>query len=451
MTDLAFDSAIKLADRVRRRELSAVELVEHCIARIERLDGAINAVVVRDFERALAQARAADDALSSGEQIGPLHGVPVTVKEAFDMASFPTTWGDPELRAHIATRDDPAIARLRAAGAIVLGKTNVCTRLQDLQTFNGIYGTTNNPWDLTRSPGGSSGGSAAALAAGFAALELGTDLAGSIRNPAHACGVYGHKPTYQVIPTWATTPPQFISTGDLTTAGPLARSAEDLALALDVLAGPTEYQAPAWRLSLPRGTRALSQYRVAFWLHDSLAPVAREISDRGQQLADLLARLGAQVSDSVRPECDAARADELFRRLVETLVNPMSTLSHRDWLALEEERTKLRHTWREFFQLWDVLVCPVAPTAAIEHDRTPMRQRTLRVDGVEQPFFRQLFWSGLATASYLPSTAFPVGLNAQRLPIGLQAIAAEYHDHIGIDFVFQVAREIGGFTAPPQT
>ena len=449
MAELAYDSALKLADRVRRRELSALELVEHCIARIERLDGDINAVVVRDFEHALMQARLADEALSSGEHIGPLHGVPVTVKEAFDLAAFPTTWGDPELLTHIATRDDPAVARLRAAGAIVLGKTNVATRLQDLQTSNEIYGCTNNPWDLARSPGGSSGGSAASLAAGFAALELGTDLGGSIRNPAHACGVYGHKPSYNVIPTNATSPPQFLSTGDLGTVGPLARTAEDLALALDLLAGPNEFQLAAWRLSLPRRSRPLRDYRVAFWLQDAHAPVAREIADRGQQLAQLLAGLGAQVSDHARPECDALRADEMFRRLVDALVNPGSTLTHRQWLALEEERTKLRHIWREFFQLWDVLVCPVAPTAAIPHDHTPMRQRKLRVDGVELPFFQQLFWSGLATTSYLPSTAFPVGLNAQGLPVGLQAIGAEYHDHICIEFVTHVAKEIGGFIAPP--
>lgn len=449
MAELAFDSAIRLADRIRRRELSAVELVEHCIARIERFDGSINAVVVRDFERALARARSADDSLSSGERVGPLHGVPITVKDAFDIASFATTWGDPDLRTHIATRDDPAVARLRAAGAIVLGKTNVSTRLQDLQTFNEIFGCTNNPWDLTRSPGGSSGGAAASIAAGFAALELGTDLGGSIRNPAHACGVYGHKPTYGVIPTSATSPPQFVSMGDLVTVGPLARSAEDLALALDLLVGPNEFQSAAVRLSLPRRTRSLRDYRVAFWLHDGHAPVAREISDRGQQLAQLLARLGAQVSETARPECDATRADDVFRRLVDGLVNPASALTHRQWLTLEEERTKLRHLWREFFQLWDVLVCPIAPTAAIAHDRTPLRQRKLLVDEMEVPFFQQLFWSGLATASYLPSTAFPVGLNAQGLPIGLQAIGAEYHDHVCIDFVTQVAREIGGFVAPP--
>jgi amidase len=449
LTDIAFDSAVHLADRIRRRDISSRELVEHCIARIERLDPKINAIVVRDFDRALAQAQAADEALAAGESGGPLHGVPITVKEAFDVASFPTTWGDPQLATHIATRDDPAVARLRAAGAIVLGKTNVSTRLQDLQTFNDIYGRTNNPWDLARSPGGSSGGSAASIAAGFAAPELGTDLGGSVRNPAHACGVYAHKPTYNLIRTCATTPPQFVSSADLVTAGPLARNPSDLALALDLMSGADEFRVGAWQLTLPRRSKPLRDYRVAFWLEDAHAPVTQEIVSRGQQLAQLLANLGAQVSEHARPEYDAGRMDEIFRGLLDALVNPRSRLTHRQWLALEEERTRLRYIWREFFQLWDVLVCPIAPTAAIEHDRTPMRERTLRIDGIDVPFFQQLFWPGLATASYLPATAFPVGPNADGLPLGLQAIGAAYHDHVCIDFVAQVAREIGGFRAPP--
>jgi amidase len=448
VSELVFDTAVRLAARIKRRELSAQELLEHFIRRIERDDGALNAIVVRDFERARAHAHAADENQAAGEHLGPLHGVPVTVKESFDVAALATTWGDTALKSHIATRDDPTIARLRAAGAIVLGKTNVSTQLQDLQAANAVYGITRNPWDLARSPGGSSGGSAAALAAGFSSLELGTDLAGSVRNPAHSCGVYGHKPTFNIVPTHATTPPQVLSIADMAVAGPLARSAEDLALAMDLLAGPDEFQAGGWHLELRRRSKPLRQYRIAFWMHDSQAPVSREVANRCQQLADLLARLGVQVSDTARPECTSGQLNTLFRKLLAATINADHSLSHTAWLALEHERTKLRYLWKEFFQLWDILICPIAPTTAIAHDPSPLRGRKLRVDDTEVPFFQQLFWSGLATSCYLPSTAFPTGLSAEGLPIGLQAIGAEYHDYMTIDFAAQLAREIGGFVPP---
>jgi Asp-tRNA(Asn)/Glu-tRNA(Gln) amidotransferase A subunit family amidase len=229
MTDLAFLPATELARRVRRGELSSCELLQHFIARIERLDGGINAVVVRDFERARVQADAADAARARGELRGPLHGVPITVKESFDVPGLPTTWGFEHLRHHTATRHALAVQRLVEAGAIVLGKTNVPTALADWQSFNPVYGTTRNPWDPSRTPGGSSGGSAAALAAGFSALELGSDIGASIRNPAHYCGVYGHKPTYGVVPYEGHLLPGIVQPGDISVAGPLARSARDLA------------------------------------------------------------------------------------------------------------------------------------------------------------------------------------------------------------------------------
>src|SRR5262245_3274794 len=200
MSDVAFRPAVDLARMLRSKEIGSLELTEHYIARIERLDREINAVVVRDFERARAAARAADARLAAGETAGPLHGVPMTIKDSYDVRGLPTTWGIPLFKDNVASRDAEVVARLKRAGAVFLGKTNVPFSLGDFQSYNEIYGVTRNPWDLGRTPGGSSGGSAAALAAGLTGLECGSDIGGSIRNPAHYCGVYGHKPTWGIVP-----------------------------------------------------------------------------------------------------------------------------------------------------------------------------------------------------------------------------------------------------------
>jgi amidase len=199
---LAFASATELARKIRDKEISSRELTDYYIGRIERFDGDLNAVIVRDFQGARDAADAADAALAKGESLGPLHGVPMTIKESYDIAGTPTTWGIPQFKDNIATTDSDTVAKYKAAGAHFMGKTNVPLQLADFQSYNDIYGTTNNPWNTQRIPGGSSGGSAAALAAGMTGLESGSDIGGSIRNPAHFCGVYGHKPTWGVVPAW---------------------------------------------------------------------------------------------------------------------------------------------------------------------------------------------------------------------------------------------------------
>ncbi|MGB1007648.1 MAG: amidase family protein, partial [Thalassobaculaceae bacterium] len=199
MTELWFDSAVSLAAKIKAREISARELLDIYLARADQYHGALNAIIWRDDVAARARADAADAALAAGEDWGPLHGVPMTVKEAYDWAGSPSTWGDPVFKGNVAAEDSLAVARLKNAGAVIFGKTNVPRHLADWQSFNAIYGTTNNPWDVTRVPGGSSGGSAAALAAGLTALEAGSDIGASIRNPAHYCGVYGHKPTFNIL------------------------------------------------------------------------------------------------------------------------------------------------------------------------------------------------------------------------------------------------------------
>ena len=295
MTD-PFSTATELAAAIRQKEVSSLELTDMYIDRIERYDRRINAVVVHDFERGRAAARAADEALARGDDTGPLHGVPMTVKEAYKVTGLPTTWGVPELHHNIAAEDADYVRRLKAAGAVIFGKTNVPLNLGDFQSFNEIYGTTNNPWDLTRTPGGSSGGSSAALAAGLTALEAGSDIGGSIRNPAHFCGIYGHKPTWGIVSDEGHALPGMVAPTDIAVVGPMARCAEDLALSMDIVAGAGRTDRVGWQLNLPQPTKTrLSDFRVAILTNHPRAPVSAEMADRVQQIGDRLARLGATV------------------------------------------------------------------------------------------------------------------------------------------------------------
>ncbi len=257
MASLCFESALRIAAQLRGRELGAVECLEYFRARVERLNPALNAIVVLDWERAYEGARRADQALAQGQPVGALHGVPMTIKESFDVAGLPTTWGDRAL-SYVAERDDPVVERLKAAGAVIFGKTNVPYRLLDFQSYNDIYGVTNNPWDRTRTPGGSSGGAAAALAAGLTSLEVGSDIGGSIRNPAHYSGVFGHKPTFDIVASDRLAPPPSVAGIDLAVAGPLARSAEDLDATLRLLVGPGRLNR-AVRVELPKSQRKLQR------------------------------------------------------------------------------------------------------------------------------------------------------------------------------------------------
>jgi amidase len=447
MASLCFESALRIAAQLRNRELRAVECLEYFRARVERLNPALNAIVVLDWERAYESARRADQALAQGQPVGALHGVPMTIKESYDVAGLPTTWGDHAL-SYVAERDDPVVERLKAAGAVIFGKTNVPYHLLDFQSYNDIYGVTNNPWDRTRTPGGSSGGAAAALAAGLTSLEVGSDIGGSIRNPAHYSGVFGHKPTFDIVASDRLAPPPSVAGIDLAVAGPLARSAEDLDVTLRLLVGPGRLNR-AVRVELPKSQRKLSEYRVALWPSDANSPVQREIADRCQALGDRLAALGAKVSDSARPAFSAEHAASVYRRLLSAATNPQSELSHRDWLQLDEERTRLRLAWHEFFREWDVVMCPIAACVAFEHLHGAYRGRKLRIDGVELPYFQHLFWAGLATCSYLPATVFPTGVGTQKLPIGLQAIGAAHADLQTIEFARLVTQEFGGFQPPP--
>ncbi|MGI9412409.1 MAG: amidase family protein [Hyphomicrobiales bacterium] len=450
---LAFRTAGELAALLRNRDLSSVELTQYFIDRIERHDKKLNAVVVRDFDRALEAARAADAALARGEVAGPLHGLPMTIKESYDLAGLATTWGDPADEKNIAKADAVVVARLKRAGAHIMGKTNIPKDLDDFQSYNDIYGQTNNPWDVTRTPGGSSGGAAAALAAGMTGLECGSDIGGSIRNPAHYCGVFGHKPSWGVVPSRGHTPPgvpKVPQEVDLAVLGPLARSAEDLALALNVIAGPDLLAAQGWKLALPKPRKkSLQGLRVALWPDDRVAPVDTEIADRVVAVGDRLARLGATVSDSARPAFRIASAHETYIRLLRAIIgSPAGNIDHRTWMRLNFRRGRFREQWREFFMDWDVVLCPVAATTAFLHDHSDRRTRVMLVNGIRYSYWRQVFWAGLATMPYLPATVFPTGLSKSGLPIGLQAIGAEFDDYTTIETARMISHEFGGFRPP---
>ncbi|EHR73394.1 amidase, Asp-tRNAAsn/Glu-tRNAGln amidotransferase A subunit [Burkholderiales bacterium JOSHI_001] len=483
MSELAFESASTLAARLRRREISSTELLRHFIARIEGLDGAINAVVVRDFDRALQRAQAADAALARGESWGPLHGLPMTVKESFDWAGTPTTWGIPAFKDNIATGTAVAVQRLLDAGAIVFGKTNVPVALADWQSFNPIYGTTNNPWNTERTPGGSSGGSAAALAAGFTALELGSDIGASIRNPAHYCGVWGHKPTWGVVPMQGHQLPgdECIDALDIAAAGPLARSAHDLTLAMDILTTPLSHFGPLgwtraqWRDAGTPPTRL----RVAIVADDPVAEVDASVRDEVRKLAAFLRERGFTVSETARP-VNSEEAWEVYIHLLRSATGAhfndadyaaaldnakhhppgsrefaawhwhASTLSHREWVQYDERRAVLRRQWAAFFEQWDVLICPVATAPAFRHMQTGFRwERMLQVNGHDQPTTQQLFWAGYPGLCGLPATAVPLGHSADGLPIGAQIVGPVFGDPTCLRLARWLEAEYRGFVAPP--
>lgn len=478
-----FASAADLAAALRSRRISALELVDHTIARIEALDRQINAVVVRDFARARDAARAADAALSRGEP-GALLGVPVTVKESFNVAGLPTSWGDPRFRRFMPQEDALAVSRLKKAGAIVLGKTNLARWLSDWQSYNSVYGTTNNPWDVRLTPGGSSGGSAAALAAGFGALSLGSDMGGSLRAPAHYCGVHAHKPTPGVAPRRGHAPPGGAASpveNDLAVIGPMARSASDLARVLDVVAGPDESGANC-KLDLPPPRfEKLSDYRVLVVDTHPLGPTASVIRKAIAALVERLTRAGAKVSDKASLLPDLAQSARLHARLLSAYwgaglpfgayekllaaadaLSPGdrrlaaertrgAVLSYREWLAADAARAALRQKWRDLFRDWDIVLCPAAPTPAFPHDHSlPLEARRIRVDGRTYPYLdAQLIWATLATTPGLPATVAPIANAGSALPVGVQIIGPYLGDRTTIAFAELIERAFGGFAPPP--
>jgi amidase len=476
--DPTFLPAWRLAEMTRRGEIGCIELLDHFLARVERLDPRINAVVVRDFERARARARALDQAGRS--TAGPLFGVPMTVKESFDLAGLPTTRGHAAARDHRAAADALPVQRLEQAGAVVFGKTNVPVDLADWQSYNPLYGATGNPWNVAYTPGGSSGGSAAACAAGLGGLELGSDIGGSIRVPAHYCGLFGHKPTWGLVPPQGFAPSDAGAMVDIAVSGPLARSARDHGLALDAIMGPdTAETGLTLALSPPRTTRP-DGLRIAVWSHEDGAATDAETTALLDQLADHLHAAGATVSRAARPVFDVTEALRLYfmlldaawsgrrdeaataeRRLRKERLDPgnqsadawmlrATDLAHGEWLRLNERRHAIRRAWSAFFRQWDVLLCPVIATPALPHMQDGETwERSVTVEGRTIPYNDLLFWPGLTCAFHLPASIAPLGLSRAGLPIGVQIAGPIGGDRTTIAVAELLEASWRAFVPPP--
>ncbi len=478
MADLVFKSALELGRMLKAGKLSSKELLQACLDQYALHNDKVNAVILTDMDRALRAAAVSDRRLKKGEALGPFEGVPMTAKESIDWVGHPSTFGNPKLRNNIAKSDAAVVQRMTAAGAVMWGKTNVPLDLSDWQSFNEIYGTTNNPWDLTRSPGGSSGGSAAALATGMSALELGNDIGASIRNPAHYCGVFGHKPTYGVVPYRGQMRPGIVVPADITVGGPLARSAKDLTAMMDILVGSEERGV---NIKLPRAPqKTLKDFRVAVKVSSAVSEVDQPVQDKIFAAAGALKKLVKKLSFDARPAFSDEEAYEIYitllratasRRLTDAeysaavvkagdlahgdksyvaMMTRAFALSHRDWLMVSERRHQMRQIWDKFFNDWDVLLCPAAASAAFPHDQIGERhERFIEVNGKRVSTIDQRFWAGYSGGYYLPSTVAPLGLTPQGLPTGIQIITREYGDYTSLKFAELLEQELGGFIPPP--
>ncbi|WP_397420340.1 amidase family protein [Phenylobacterium sp.] len=470
------DATTQLAALAAGR-VSSAELLKAALARHAETHGRLNAVVASDPERALERARALDDARSRGEILGPLMGLPMTVKDTFDVAGMAASSGLAEFRRRM-TGDAAAVQHARRAGAVIWGKTNVPVMAADWQSVNGLYGATNNPWDVSRTPGGSSGGAAAALAARVTALEIGSDIGGSLRVPASFCGVYSHKPTWGLVSPRGHVPPHpgSYAERDLNVVGPMARSARDLRLLLSTLeAGSLAPSAPP---------ADLKDVRIGLWLDDPLCPLDPQVRATLETFAGELRAAGAVVEPILSPVdmrallfayqtlLGAVIAEDLppmtlramefarpFARLamargakpLSPAANVMAyTARHREWLAADAVRARLRHEIGAAFDSWSVILAPIAPVPAFPHDARPIVRRSLVMsDGKTIPYSSLLTWISLATTLHLPATAIPAGLTAGGLPVGAQLIGPRGGDARTLAVAQAIDETVRGFQPPP--
>jgi len=472
-----YSTATEMLDALERREVSSVELVDLHVERIEQRDGVLNAIPVRTFDRARDAARSADSARAAGKG-GALLGVPLTLKESTQVAGLPQSAGIVPLGEHRPAQDGRVARRIFAAGGCLLGKTNIPVALGDWQADSPVYGRTNNPWDLERTPGGSTGGGGAALAAGMTPLELGSDIGGSIRVPAAFCGVYGHRPSETAIPREGAFPLADSPNPGVVMAvqGPLARSVDDLELLFDVIAGPVDGEDVAWRLEVPPArAERLADLRVAIMPALELAQPSDEMAAKVDELATFLGTAGATVAEAMpdldhrayfreyltllamvtsqgKPRADrqadaqqlAGAGDEVFAAMADGML-----LDAHEYLALLRRREAARAAWRRFFTEWDVLVAPTILDAAFPHQTGDQNQRTLSIDGRSVAYGLNLVYPMWAILAGQPATAFPAGLSTGGLPLGLQAIGPYLEDRTTIQFARFLQRDWQGFVPPP--
>ncbi|MDF1763268.1 MAG: amidase [Oleibacter sp.] len=484
----AFCSITELATALSEKEVSSRGLVEYFQDRISTLNPALNAVVSHNFDAALARADEADAAMARGESWGPLHGIPMTVKDTFEVVGMPCTAGASILAKHKPTTNAVTVQRLLDAGAIIYGKTNVPKFASDIQTYNKVYGQTNNPWDVTRTPGGSSGGAAASLAAGFSPIELGSDLAGSIRTPCHFCGVFGHKPSAGLVPFRGHIPgmPGTQAEPDMAVVGPMARTAGDLELMMDLLADAGPLQADGWSFQLPATkTRSKSDWKVLLWLDDPLCSVDASLKDVYMAMTESLEQAGVKVTIGAPKNVSLMSffptymsmlgavlsasiplSARLASGLLGRIVGPLRKLlgvgvgsdeflkgmaqSHSHWLRNNEYRFRLRNKFVTVFEQYDVVLTPVAMLAALKHlNDKPVPKRKLLVNDESRAYTDMFMWIASASLTGLPATSAPVGLTKEGLPVGIQIIGDFGRDRDTIQFAGVLEEVLGGFSAPP--
>jgi amidase len=430
--------AIATAAAIAQGDLSPLEAVDAAIARIDALDGPINAVVIRDFDRARDTARALDGKKPGPDQ--PLFGLPMTIKESFNVAGLPTSWGIAEHKSHVARSDALVVQRLKRAGAIFLGKTNIPPFLADWQCDNPNYGRTNNPHDPARSPGGSSGGSAAALASGMVAAEYGSDIGGSIRVPAHFSGVWGHKTTWGVVDNEGQDFPGTDGHGiALGVVGPLARNGEDLALLLDLTLDRP----------LPRHPRPLKGARFLYLDQHPLAEVDDSVRAPIEAALEELARAGAVIGHdrTLLPDLAAAHGD--YMRMLNIAMSAGApapdghAASAADWFKLLDAQARVQRQWRALFEQFDFVLAPPCAVPAFPHDPTPMRERTIQINGQPVGVEAVLGYAGMVTFPTLPSTVLPIGA-AGRLPVGMQVIGPLFADRDCVAMATQIGQVLHG-------
>lgn len=475
--ELDFATALQAAEAIRKKQVSSVELTRRVFERVDRYNPRLNVFAYQLREEALTQAAKADAAQAQGRSLGIFHGVPITVKESYGVAGHPCTWGLPPLRDTRAPQNSDVVSRLLGAGAVLVGATNVPVALSDWQSYNPIYGQTNNPWDVKRSPGGSSGGSAASLAAGLGYLSVGSDIGGSIRVPSHFCSTFGHKPTLDLVsiqghlPGGGSSAPGFSTL--LAVGGPMARSAQDLLAALRVLGGPVSWDAKAWKWELPepRG-RSLKDFRVGYVIDDPIAPPTPEVKAQLESVIDRLGRAGAKVKPGWPPGFHPADLLANYRfhlqaflystappteqeRLRAEFANNMgkgsgALSSFADWQQQNFRRLEFRAQWQAWFEQIDVFLSPVAFTAAFPHDHSePQEQRTIATTAGPRHYQDLLNWIAPATLTGCPATVAPVGRTPEGLPVGIQIMGPFWEDATTITFAELLTREMGGFVAPP--
>jgi len=475
--ELDFASALAAAEAIRAKKVSSVELTRHVFDRIDRHNPAINAFTYQLREEALAQAQKADQALAKGEATGAFHGVPIHVKESFAVAGQPCTWGIPGFKDSKAPRNAEAVERLLAAGAVLIGGTNVPLNLHDWQSYNAIYGTTNNPYDLKRGPGGSSGGSAAALAAGLGYFSMGSDIGGSIRVPSNFCGIYGHKPTLDLVSqqghqAGGNRSGQGFSTL-LAVVGPMARTAEDLLAALKIVAGPVGWDAKAWKWELPPPrAKSLKEFRIGYVIDDPLAPPTEEVTAALQKTIDALGRAGAKLKPGWPSALQPREMTNTYLYMLSAFIASMAPANaaqdgeppanaddpfaagaratFREWQAMNIRRIAYRNMWQAHFNEIDVFLSPVTYTAAFPHDHSePQTARRIATSTGPRRYMDMMNWIAAATLTGCPATVAPVGLTPEGLPVDIQIMGPYWEDATPITFAELLAREIGGFSPPP--